>query len=83
MIRVKHRNGEMIVDPWVCFPIHNSWLNQFLSKVDEDVEHQDQILNEVMRVLRRKEATAQRTEELKLIQRNIQTIKERYGGSYE
>jgi hypothetical protein len=36
-----------------------------------------------MRVLRRKEATAQRTEELKLIRKDIEAIQERYGGSYE
>jgi mannitol/fructose-specific phosphotransferase system IIA component (Ntr-type) len=82
MLRFKHKSGEMIVDLWSTLPVHLTWLNFFLSKVDESPD-QDQILNEVMRVLRRKEATAQRTEELKLIRRDIEAIQERYGGSYE
>lgn len=82
MLRFKHKSGEMIVDLWSALPVHLTWLNFFLSKVDESPD-QDQILNEVVRVLRRKEATAQRTEELKLIRRDIEAIQERYGGSYE
>jgi len=82
MLRFKHKSGEMIVDLWSVLPVHLTWLNFFLSKVDES-EDQDQILNEVMRVLRRKEVTAQRTEELKLIRKDMEAIQERYGGSYE
>lgn len=81
MIKFKHATGVMVIDPWSAFPVNEHWLKFFLSKVDESPD-QDNILNQVTGVLRRKEKVAQGAD-LKLIRENLNLLQERYGGSYE